>query len=140
MANACFTSALVLMLSSGLLLSTNNIKIVGIDHTDDTPNTATDDNLDDITAGSRVFTSGNLASKTITAGVFDAADLAPAAAAVTGDGVDSLLFYNDTPATEATKPLLIYIDAATGLPTSTFSAQDVNITFDSGTNKIMKVG
>lgn len=140
MANDVYDNALELMLSSGMLLSTNNIKIVGIDHTDDTPNVTTDDYLDDLVAGSRVFTSGNLASKTITDGVFDAADLAPAAAAVTGDGVDSLTFYNDTPATEATKPLLIYIDAATGLPTSTFSAQDVNITFDNGTNRIMKVG
>lgn len=140
MANALFDAAKELMLSSGMLLSTNNIKLVGMDHTDDTPNVSTDNFLDDLLAGGRVFTSGNLASKTITAGVFDAADLAPAAAAVTGDGVDSLTFYNDTPATEATKPLLIYVDSATGLPTSAFSAQDVNVTFDAGTNKIFKVG
>jgi hypothetical protein len=139
MANALFASALAQALQGGMLL-TNSIKIAGIDHTDDTPVPATDDFLDDIASGARVFTSGALASKTFTGGVFDAADLSPAAAAVTGDGVDSLVFFDDTPGTENAKDLLIFIDVATGLPTSTFSAQDVNITFDNGTNKIVKLG
>lgn len=139
MANAVFASALAQALQSGMLL-TNNIIIIGVDHTDDTPVPATDDFLDDITSGARVFSSGNLASKTYTAGVFDAADLAPAAAAVTGDGVDSLIFVDNTPGTDATRDLLIFVDTATGLPTSAFSAQDVNITFDSGTNRILKIG
>ena len=92
----------------------DSIKLVFVDHTDDNPNVATDDFLDDIVGAGRVGTSGAFASKTFTAGVFDAADVT--VTAVTGDQFESIVIYNDTPGTEATKDLVAKIDTATGLP------------------------
>lgn len=112
------------------------IKVMGVDHADDTPVPATDDFLDDILAGARVFTSGALAGKTTTAGVLDANDLT--VSTVTGDPFESLVIFNDTPGTEATKDLIAFIDTATGLPTTPNGA-DITIVWDSGANKIFKL-
>lgn len=69
--------------SSAPDLSTATIKLVFVDHADDTPAPTTDDFLDDILAGARVSTSGAFTSKTVTAGTFDAGDVT--VTAVSGD-------------------------------------------------------
>lgn len=132
MANALFASAKEQFLKADLDLD-DSLKVIGVDHADDTPVPATDDFLDDISAPARVFTSGALASKTFTGGVFDAADLT--IATVTGDQFESLVIFNDTPGTEATKDLIAFIDTATGLP-CTPNGADITIQWDSGANKI----
>src|SRR3989304_4930632 len=101
MANALFDSGRQKFLEGSIPILTDNIKLILVDHGVDTPLPATDDFLDDILAGARVATSGNFASKTSTAGVFDAADMV--LTAVTGATVESIVIYDDTPATEATK-------------------------------------
>lgn len=135
MANALFDSARQQFLQADLDLD-DSIKLVFVDHADDTPVPATDDFLDDILAAARVATSGAFASKTFTAGVFDAADVV--VASVTGDPFESIVIFNDTPGTEATKDLIAFIDTATGLP-FTPSGGDITVQWDNGANKIFKL-
>ena len=60
-----------------------------------------------------VGTPATLASKTITNGVFDAADVT--FTAVTGASVEALVVYKDT-GSAATSPLIAFIDTGTNLP------------------------
>ena len=136
MANALFDKGRQNILEGAIAILTVNVKLVLVDHGVDTPVVATDDFLDDILAGARIATSGNFASKTTTDGVFDAADVA--LTAVSGASVESIVIYNDTPATEAGKHLIAYIDVATGLP-FTPSGGDVTIQWDAGVNRIFKL-
>ena len=135
MANALFDFGRGQFLTADLDLD-DSIKLVCVDHADDTPVPATDDFLDDISAPARVATSGAFASKTFTAGVFDAADIT--LNTVTGDPFESIVIYNDTPGTEATKDLIAFIDTATGLP-CTPNGGNINIVWDSGANRIFKL-
>ena len=83
-------------------------------------NLSTADFLDDIGAGARVATSGNLANKTTTAGTFDFDDFTWSSVA-TGDIAEAVIFYDDTPGTEATKTLICIDDGAANLPVTTNS-------------------
>lgn len=135
MANTLFDSARQQFLQADLDLD-DSIVLVLVDHADDTPVPATDDFLDDILAAARVATSGAFAGKTFTAGVFDANDVT--LATVTGDPAESIVIYNNTPATEATKDLIAFIDTATGLPV-TPGGGDIIAQWDNGANKIFKI-
>jgi hypothetical protein len=76
-----------------------------------------------------------LGSKTVTGGVFDAAD--PTFSAVTaGDTAEAVVIYKDT-GNPATSPLLMYIDTITGFPLAT-NGGDITPQWDSGANKIYK--
>ena len=87
---------------------TDNIKVVLVQHATDTPVPATDEFLSDILIGARKATSGNLATKTVTAGVIDAADITLTAVA-SGGTVESIVVYKDT-GTATTSTLIAYID------------------------------
>jgi hypothetical protein len=112
MANSLYTKGKENLLSGNFNLSSNTVKVVCVDSADYTRNLSTDDALDDIAAGGRVAT-GTLASKTVTNGVFDAADLT--FTAVSGDQFEYLVVYKDS-GTESTSYLLACYDTATGLP------------------------
>lgn len=145
MSNALFDSARERFLGGDLDWDAHDVRIALIDHADDTPNVSSDTDLDDIAAGARVRVSttgdtgvdgsGNLTSKTKTAGVADAADVT--LLAVTGDPAESLIGYRHT-GTESTSSLIFYIDTATGLPV-TPSGGDIQVTWDAGSNKIFKL-
>lgn len=137
MANALFAKAKESFISQNpsIDMDTDDIKVVGVDHGTDTPLPATDQFLSDITAGARIFTSGNLASKTVTGGVFDAADIT--ITAVTGASVESLVIYKDT-TVAGTSPLVAFIDTATGLP-FTPNGGDLTIQWDNGASKIFAI-
>lgn len=76
-----------------------------------------------------------LTGKSVTNGVFNAASPVTAAA-VTGSAVAKLAVFDDTPGTDGAKQLLQYIDTvSSGLPV-TPNGGDINITIDSGANKI----
>ena len=135
MANALFAFFKEQLLQATVDLD-DSIVLVFVDHLDDTPVPATDDFLDDILSAARVATSGAFASKTFTGGVFDAADVT--VTAVTGDPFESIVPYNNTPATDATKDLIAFIDTATGLP-FTPSGGDITVAWDNGANKIFKL-
>lgn len=135
MANALFDKGREGFLDGTIDWDTNNIKVVLVDTADYTVNLSTHDNLDDVPALARVATSGNLASKTVTAGVADAADVT--LSAVTGDPSEALIIYQDT-GVESTSRLIAYIDTATGLPV-TPNGGDITIAWDNGANRIFKL-
>jgi len=133
MASALYTTYKTLALTTGgVNLLTDTIKCVLVDSADYTASLGTHDFLVDVPAGARVGTAQTLASKTVTAGVFDAADVT--FPSVTGDQSEYVLIYKDT-GTEATSNLIALIDTASGLP-STPTGADITITWDNGANRI----
>lgn len=127
MANGFYLKGLQGLLDGSVDVDTDNIKVVVVDTSDYTVDLSTHDNLDDIAAGARVATSGNLASKTVTDGIFDAGDVT--LTGVTGDEFEAYVVYQDS-GTESTSRLLAYFDTATGLPL-TPNGGDVSITWGS---------
>lgn len=135
MANALYDKGREGFLDGSIDWDTNDIRLILIDEADDTIDLAVDDNLDDRLAASRVATSGAFASKTVTAGVADAADVT--LTAVTGDPSESIDIYQHT-GVETTSRLICNIDTATGLPV-TPNGGDITVQFDAGANKIFKL-
>ncbi|WFC12719.1 hypothetical protein [Aeromonas salmonicida] len=82
-----------------------------------------------------VGTPQTLTSKTVTAGVLDAADVT--FLAVPTAAVKFCAIYKDT-GTAATSPLIALFDTAAGLPVST-NGGDIIIAWDNGANKIFKL-
>jgi hypothetical protein len=109
MASALYPKFKETLLGSGLNLSSSNIKAVVVDGADYTYSAA-HEFLDDVPSGARIATSGNLASKTITDGVFDAADVT--INSVAGDASEIVIVYYDS-GSEATSRLIAYIDGLT---------------------------
>ena len=106
MANAMYAKGLEALWTGSINWGSDNIKVVMTDHGTDTPVPATDEFLDDISTGT-VDTTGNLATKTTTAGVVDAANIT--ITAMTGATVESMTVYKDT-GVASTSPLIAYID------------------------------
>lgn len=74
-----------------------------------------------------VGTAATLASKTVTSGTFDAADVTYTS--VTGSSVEALIIFKDT-GTASTSPLVAYIDVvASGLPV-TPNGGNITVTFN----------
>jgi hypothetical protein len=122
-------------IAGSLDLSSATIKGVLVDSGAYTPDTATHQFLSDVPAGARIATSGALTSKTLTAGVFDAADTV--FTAVSGVQSEYVILYEDTGAA-GTSRLIAIIDTATGLPV-TPNGGDITVTWDNGANKIFKL-
>ena len=135
MANALYDKGREGFLDGSIDWDTNDTRLILIDEADDTIDLSVDDNLDDRASLSRVATSGAMASKTVTNGVADAADVT--LSAVTGDQSESIDIYKHT-GTESTARLICNIDTATGLPV-TPNGGDITIQFDNGANKIFKL-
>ena len=128
MANALFDAYKELCITTGLNLSSVDIKAVIIDHADDTPVPGTDDFYDDIAAAARVAETGNLGSKTTTDGTFDAADAVFSSAS--GDECESVIFYEDDAGGDAASTLIAFFDTGvTGLPVTPNGA-DINLNFN----------
>lgn len=135
MANALYDFGRQGFLDGSIDWDTNNIKLILGDAADYTVNLTTHDNLDDIAGAARVATSSNLASKTTTAGVADAADVL--LTSVTGDQSEFIAIYADS-GVESSSRLICYIDTATGLPV-TPNGGNITVQFDNGANKIFKL-
>ena len=135
MSNALFDAARENFLGGDIDWDANTIKLVFVDHADDTPLPASDVALSDILAAARVATSDAFTGKTKTNGVADADDVT--VASVTGDQFESIVVYKDT-GTETTSLLIAFIDTATGLP-CTPNGGSITVQFDSGTNRIFKL-
>lgn len=76
-----------------------------------------------------VGTPQTLGSKSVTDGVFDAADVT--FTAVSGASVEALVVYKDT-GSAATSPLIAYIDGISVTP----NGGDITVAWDNGSNKI----
>ena len=96
--------AQTLLDSSAPNLSSSNLKIVAVDAT--YTYSAAHDFLDDVTGGAIVATSGNLASKTITNGTFDSANVSMGSPAA-GDTITQFWLYYDS-GSGATSVLIYY--------------------------------
>jgi len=134
-ANAMYDKGREGFLDGSIDYDTDTIKAVLVDTGAYTVDLATHQFLSDIAAGARIATSGALASKTVTAGVADAADIT--ITAVTGATVEAIVLYKDT-GSAATSRLICYIDTAAGLPL-TPNGGDVTLQWDNGANKIFKL-
>ena len=107
-------------------LSAGTVKVAIIDTADEAYNAA-DEFLSDITGAGIVATSPALTSKTVTNGVFDAAD--PTITGVTGDQAEALIFYVDT-GVAGTSRLIAFLDSGwTGLPV-TPNGSDITLQFN----------
>lgn len=113
MSNALYDAGRSAFLDGGIAWSSDNIKFVMVDTGAYTVDLANDQFLSDIPSGARIATSGNVTSKTSTAGVADGT--VPSIGSVTGPTVEAIVAYKDT-GSAATSPLIAYWDTATGLP------------------------
>ncbi len=126
MANALYPKFKEALLKGDIAggLDAVNIKAVLVDLADYTYSAA-HDFLDDVAAGARVATSGNLANKTFVDGVFDSDN--PAFTAATGDVSEAIILYVDS-GTAATSNLIAFYDTGvTGLPV-TPNGGDITVT------------
>lgn len=136
MANALYGLGRQAFLDGDIDWSADTIKAILVDTAAYTVAIDTHDNLDDVAAGARIGTAVTLASKTSTLGVADAADVS-FTSLVAAPTIEALIIYKDT-GVESTSKLIAYIDTATGLPVAAGATQ-VDVTFDSGANKIFKL-
>ncbi len=122
MASALYPLGKKALLDADVDMLVDNLKLLLIDTADETYNAA-DQFHSNITGAGIVATSGNLAGKTTTSGVFDANDIT--ITAVTGDTVEAVVLYKDT-GVSATSPLIAWFDVSTFTP----NGSDVTVVFN----------
>lgn len=133
MANRLYDLGRESFLKGEISWSGDNIKACLVDSASYTPDTAANQFLSDLSGV--VATSGNLASKTTTDGVADAADVT--FSSVTGNQSEFIVVYQDT-GVASTSRLIALVDTATGLPV-TPNGGDIVVQWDSAANKIFKL-
>lgn len=132
MANQLYPKAKEDFLAGNLNLSSNTITIALVDTDVYTFNSAHEDRAD--VPNNAVVAEANLASKVITAGVFDASD--PIFTSVSGANCEALILYHtDIQAGNTGSRLIAYIDTATGLPILP-NGGDITVRFSAGASKI----
>lgn len=134
MANALYGKGKEKLLSAAINLSSDTIKAALVSSAY-SQNLSTDEFYSDISANV-LDTPETLGSKTVTLGVFDAADPTFVAVAA-GSTAKAVVLYKDT-GLASSSPLLAYIDTITGFPLAT-NGGDVAIQWDNGANKIFSL-
>jgi hypothetical protein len=122
MSNSLFPTAKESFLKGEIDLATDNIKVVLLSAT--YTYSAAHQFLSSLSG--TVATSGNLASKTTTSGVFDAADVT--FTAVTGSAVTQIVIYQDTGVAGTSRLIAFFDTGVTGLPV-TPNGGDISITW-----------
>lgn len=136
MANALYGKGREKFLNGDIDWSVDTIKVALIDTAAYTVSIDVDEFFADIAGAAVIGTPQTLGTKTATLGVADAADVS--FTGLTGaPTIEALVIYKDT-GVPSTSPLIAYIDTATGLPVSAGATQ-VDVTWDSGANKIFKL-
>ena len=135
MANTLYDKARQRYLEGQFNWLTDDLKAILVDAGAYTVQPSTHEFLSDVAGSSRIAGPVALTSKSTAGGAADAADVT--FPAVSGPSIEAIIIYKDT-GTEATSPLIAYLDTATGLPI-TPNGGDIIITWDNGTNKIFKV-
>ena len=133
MASAMYNNARQAFMDGLIDLNTNTIKVRAVADEDYTY-TATHTAMSSVTKYA-LSTDATLGSPTITDGVFDAADLSPAFTALAVDGtkdIDGLVIFKFVTDDAGSTPIL-YIDLGTAVRPN---GGNINITWDSGANKI----
>lgn len=131
MANALYGKGKEKFLSGSINLSSDTIKAALVSSSY-TPNLSTDEFWSTVSA-TLLNTAATLGTKTVTLGVFDAADVLYTAV-TSGSTAKAVVIYKDT-GVAGTSPLIAYIDTITGFPLAT-NGGDISIVWDSGANKI----
>ena len=135
MANTLYDYARQRFLEGQINWMTDTVKVLLVDSGAYTVQTGVHQYLSDIPTSARIAGPVTLQSKTTTGGAADAADVT--FPAVSGASLEAIIIYIDS-GSEATSPLIAYIDTATDLPI-TPNGGDIIVTWDNGTNKIFKV-
>ena len=135
MANTLFDFARQRFLEGQFNWLTDTIKVYLVNSNAYTVQTAVHQYLSDIPTSARIAGPVTLTAKSTAGGAADAADAT--FTSVSGASIEAIVIYRDT-GTEATSPLIAYIDTATGLPI-TPNGGDIIVTWDNGVNKIFKV-
>ena len=117
------------------VLLTGTVKAVLIDTANYTYS-ATHQYLSSVPSNARWGTPQTLVNKSVTGGAFSA-DPVSFTGLVSAPTLEAVILYLDT-GNEATSQLIAYIDQGTNLPTVANQTQ-VNLTWDTGTNKIFKI-
>lgn len=134
MANALYAKGKEKILSAAINFVTDTIKVALVKNTYP-QNLATDEFYTSISAYV-LNTPQTLGTKSVTDGVFDAAD-ATFTAVTAGDTSEGVVIYKDT-GVAGTSPLLAYIDTITGFPLAT-NGGDITVQWDNGTYKIFSL-
>ena len=135
MANAIYDKYKERAMGVGLDLTALDVKVVLVDLADYTFSQA-HEFLSDVPAAARVATSANLSGKSVTNGVFDAADTV--FTAVSGDQSEALILYQDT-AVAGTSRLITFLDTGIVNIPITPAGVDIPVQWDNGANKIFKL-
>lgn len=130
MSNQLYPKAKEDFLAGNLNLSSNVVTIALIDTDIYTFSTSHEDRFD--VPNTAVVATANLASKTITSGVFDAADVT--FTSVSGANCEALIIFHNT-GQQSDSRLIAYIDTATGLPILP-NGGDITVRFSDGASKI----
>lgn len=130
MASAVYPKALESFISQNpsIDMDSDTIKVAAVDLTADYTYSASHQYKSSVTSYSG-STDATLGTKTVTSGVFDAADLAPAFSSLAQSGsktVGALVIYKDT-GNAATSPLIAYIELSSAV---TPNGGDINITWN----------
>lgn len=133
MASVIYPKAKESFLSGAINLTSDTIKIILVDSGTYTYSAAHQFRSSLSGTGG---TAQTLGTKTVTNGVFDAADVTFTAVAGTVS-YEALVIYKDT-GSAATDNLIAYIDTGTGLPV-TSNGGDITVAFDNGSNKIFSL-
>ena len=128
MANTLYDSARQRFLEAQINWMTDTIKVLLVSTSGYTPQTSVHQYLADIPVSARIAGPVTLTAKATTGGAADAADVT--FTSVTGNTINAIVIYSDS-GTEATSPLIAYIDTATGLPI-TPNGGDIIVTWDNG--------
>ena len=135
MANTLYDYCRQRFLEAQINWMTDTVKVILVSTSAYTPQTAVHQYLSDIPPSGRIAGPVTLTAKATTGGAADAADCT--FTSVSGATINAIVIYKDT-GTEATSPLIAYIDTATGLPI-TPNGGDIIVTWDNGVNKIFRV-
>ena len=135
MANTLYDYCRQRFLEAQINWMTDTIKVILVSTSAYTPQTAVHQYLADIPVSARIAGPVTLTAKATTGGAADAADCT--FTSVSGATINAIVIYKDT-GTEATSPLIAYIDTATGLPI-TPNGGDIIVTWDNGVNKVFRV-
>lgn len=135
MANTLYDYCRQRFLEAQINWMTDTVKVILVSTSAYTPQTAVHQYLADINVSARIAGPVTLTAKATTGGAADAADCT--FTSVSGATINAIVIYKDT-GTEATSPLIAYIDTATGLPI-TPNGGDIIVTWDNGVNKIFRV-
>jgi len=134
MANALYAKGKEKILSASINFPSDTIKVALVKNT-----YAQDLAADEFHSTISTYVLGTpqtLGTKSVAAGVFDAAD-ATFTAVAGGDTCEAVVIYKDT-GVSGTSPLLAYIDVITGFPLAT-NGGDITIQWDAGAYKIFSL-